>query len=762
MLGLFVNASPVPATISININNNVTECQTQACVDAAKAVKDYIDFNADPCTDFYQYAYVGTFDTVNDENIDIIGDILQGTYDDLITNSKKSKENFHDIGGNDENNDQSDIDKQNFHELQDYYNSCMDTVNIDALGATPVYPMVAKLLKTFATYSDSDNTETKFGTKHTDLLTDALIELYHHGIESVISIVIDADGKHPDENSIQISQPSLILPSKEYYEQKDTLETYRTGLVEILISMIGKNDDTLDVPVKQLQQQKAKESNIQLLSKEQIQDMVDRAVKFEAKLASITLKEEQMQDPVKLYNPTSLAEIQENYSFINWKKLLEAFITDETLIPNTLIVTTPSYFTDLTHWFLSIDNDGQQSGVSLQTMKEYFMIKILKTWLYALDTDTRQQWRHTWAKISSGTFELSPRKRTCINNVVGSFGDMIGHYFAMRRFAGEEEERKQVDDFVTKIHNVWLDRLDDVDWLDPETRQAAIEKVGKIKHKIAYSIASPDVRSPASLRDHYKPIKIIKKSFFANEISFMKWSTKRAWSKVGKPVDKEEWAMSPSDVNAYYSRSSNEIAVPAGILQKPFYNYEAPWYLNYGSIGAIIGHELTHAFDSAGRMYDGTGKLENWWSPETAKHFEGQSDCFVKQYNDFIVEGPNGRFVNVNGQLTLAENLADNGGIAASYQAFQKIWSEPQLSGQQHAKLPGIDLSPEELFFTSFARTWCSATRPEALVEAVYTDVHSPERYRVIGTVQNSVDFAKVFKCPQGSPMNPEKKCVIW
>ncbi|KAI7857157.1 hypothetical protein BDC45DRAFT_501810 [Circinella umbellata] len=774
MLNFFVGASPVLAPMAFSVSN-VTECQTQACIDAAKSVKDYVDFNVDPCTDFYQYACgawtknahipddkaaVGTFNNVNEENTDIISNILQGTYNDLINNSNSTKKN-----GYDNVDDQSNIDKQNFHQIQDYYNSCMDVKNIDTLGATPVYPMVSKLFKDFSvpeTLIIEDNRQRRisFNTQYADMLTNALIGLFQQGIETIVSVSIGADDKYPDNNIIQISQPELSLPSKEYYEQEDILNIYRSGLVELLTAMIGKDNNKTDSELQRLQQQKAQESNFQLLSNEQIQDLVNRIVKLESKLANITLKEDQLQDPTKLYNPMSLTEIQGKYPFINWSKLFKSLIPEGTPEPETFIVNTPSYFTDLNNWLLS--PLSSEEGVDLQTMQDFFMINVLKTWLYAIDTDTRRIWRHAWAKISSGSFELPVRSHTCVNNVVRSFGHTIGRYFVMRRFAGDEEERKQVDDFVTQIHEVWLKRLNDLDWLDPETRQAAIEKVGKIKHKIAYSIVSPDIRSPEVLRDYYAPIKIKKKSFFENELSIMGWFVRKSWSKVGKPVDKDEWGMSPSQVNAYYSPNTNEIAVPAGILQVPFYNYGAPWYLNYGSMGAIVGHELTHAFDSSGRMYNGDGKLEDWWSPETSKHFEDQSQCFVEQYDKFTVEAPNGKSVNVNGQLTLGENLADNGGIAASYQAFQDAWNNEKLSGKQDVRLPGIDLSPEALFYINFARTWCSVARPEALMQKVYTDVHSPDRYRVIGTVQNSLDFANVFQCPKGSPMNPEKKCVIW
>ena len=254
----------------------------------------------------------------------------------------------------------------------------------------------------------------------------------------------------------------------------------------------------------------------------------------------------------------SLTEIQKKYPFINWSKLFKSLIPNGTPEPETFIVNTPAYFTDLTNWLLS--PAPSEEGVNLQTMQDLFMIKVLKTWLYALDTDTRRIWRHAWAKIYSGSVELPARSDTCVNNVVGSFGNIIGRYFIMRRFAGDEEERKQIDDFVTKIHEVWLNRLDDLDWLDSETRQAAIEKVGKIKHKIAYSIVSPDVRSPAALLDYYAPIKIKNNSFFENELSIVDWSIKRTWAKVDKPVDKDEWGMNPSEVNAYYSPNGNEVS----------------------------------------------------------------------------------------------------------------------------------------------------------------------------------------------------------
>ncbi|KAI8141680.1 hypothetical protein BJV82DRAFT_172618 [Fennellomyces sp. T-0311] len=744
MLGLFVSASPV--------TTSVPECTTQACVDAAKSVKEYIDFNADPCSDFYQYAcgawmesakipddkaFVGTFDTTRDQNTDAIRDLLEGTFDDITKGTECAENDFH-------YKSQMDLDKQNFQTLQDYYTSCMDVAKIDALGATPIYPSLAKILAQIPDSQDS------FTAQHVDQLTDALIEVYRQGQQPLVSISVGADDKRPDENSIQIGQPQLTLPSKEYYTQPETVQIYRDGLIEVMEVMIGSDNPDLAG--------KAQEANIKLYSAAEIADIVNRVVDFEIKLASISLREDQLVDPLKVYNPMTMDEIQQKYHVINWNKFFGAFVPKGTPVPKDLIVSTPSFFADLTTWFFD------QGGVKVQTLKDFFMIKNLKAWLYATDTKTRSMWRRTSAKISSGTFELPLRYRVCVDNVSGSFGEMIGRYFIEHKFGGEKE-RKQVDAFIDLIHKSWLERLHAVTWLDDKTRNAAIEKVNTIKHKVAYSIVSPDVRSPESLRNYYSPMEINRESFFDNELAITDWAIKKIWSKIGKPVDKEEWFMIPSDVNAYYSRSTNEIAVPSGILQGPFYSYGAPAYLNYGSIGSILGHEFTHAFDSAGRMYNGIGKLEDWWTREAGEHFEEQSQCFIKQYDAFQVDGPNGKKVNVNGQLTLAENLADSGGIAASYQAFQKLWAGNDSATRQkgeYGRLPNIDLSPEALFFTSYARTWCSVARPEAAVQLVYTDAHAPERFRVNGILQNSAEFSRVYKCPLGSPMNPEKKCGIW
>ncbi|KAI8144183.1 hypothetical protein BJV82DRAFT_513660 [Fennellomyces sp. T-0311] len=738
MFGLLVSASPVAET--------VPECQTKACANAAETIKDYVDFNADPCEDFFEYSCgswleahpslpenkdrIGTLATINDENRDVLREIMEKTYDDFFKSISWGGNDFH-------LQDQMEIDKENFKKVQTYYDTCMDLSKLDALGPAPVYPLIAKGLP---------------GKLDAASITAAILELENQGLEPFIQFIIEADDKNPDVYAIKLSQPDLTLP-KELYEKPDMLQALRTAFAALLDAVLGDHGSS-SVPLAQ----KAQEAGLKLLSKDEIGAAVERVINLEKHLASLLVNQDQLHDPMNLYHPTALTDLKTKYPFVDWQKIFEFFAPSS--VPNYAIVQTPAFFADLSAWLLPIYSGTADNAETLQAFKDYATVHTIIKWVHALDTNTQQTWRSTSAPFTGRSEKLNPRHETCISVIDEDIGELLGRYYVMRKFGGEKE-RAQVDKVVTRVQEMLLNILGSSDIFDPKTRQAAIEKVNKIKHKVAYSTVSPDDRSPASLKQYYQAMTLTPDSLIANELSAQKWKLERINSKMASPVDKDEWFMTPSTVNAYYNPTTNEIALPAGILQSPVYANDVPDYLNYGAMGFLVGHELTHGFDSSGRQYDGDGKLNDWWTNKTAQSFKDKAQCFVNQYNSFTVEGSNGEVVNVNGQLTLTENLADNGGFLTTYRA----WSGgPTLTGEkpQDEALPGIELTPEQLFFVNYGTLWCGAVRPEQEVRWALTDEHSPAKYRVNGVLQNSAEFANAFKCPQGSPMNPQKKCTLW
>lgn len=286
----------------------------------------------------------------------------------------------------------------------------------------------------------------------------------------------------------------------------------------------------------------------------------------------------------------SIAELHQNYPIADWLQLLRHFTPSEASLPDRVIVSTPRFMKELTDWL--INSAARDDGATTQSMREFFIIKTILANVGNVDKDTREIYRSMNSKIASGTTAPPKRSRVCVSATSNTFGQLLGRYFVMKHFGGEVQ-REQVASFISNIQSTWSERLDQVDWLDAETRAKAIEKVNKINHKEAYSVVTPDVRSADSLANYYADINIDVLNFYGNQKSALMWDISKSWSQIGQKVDKSVWHMDPHEVNAYYSPVFNEIVIPAGILQSPFYHSELPSYLNYGGIGAVIGHEFT-------------------------------------------------------------------------------------------------------------------------------------------------------------------------
>lgn len=307
---------------------------------------------------------------------------------------------------------------------------------------------------------------------------------------------------------------------------------------------------------------------------------------------------------------------------------------------------------------------------------------------------------------------------------------------------------------IHDIRQVFLTNLNKVEWMDEETKEKAKEKAQAIRENIGY----PDyLTNKTALAMMYKGFEIKKDNYFQNMVETFKFYNLKNYKRLGKPVDKGRWGMTPPTVNAYYSSTDNKIAFPAGILQRPFYDHRFPNSLNYGGIGMVVGHEITHGFDDNGRQFNKDGNLARWWSNKSIAAFKNKTACLEKQYSGYKFHGK-----NLKGIQTLGENIADNGGIKQAFQAYQN-WKERSRNGHPEPPLPGLEnFSDEQIFFLGFAQIWCSKYRYEAALSQINFGVHSPGKFRVIGSLSNFDEFSKAFSCKKGSPMNPEKKCIVW
>lgn len=338
--------------------------------------------------------------------------------------------------------------------------------------------------------------------------------------------------------------------------------------------------------------------------------------------------------------------------------------------------------------------------------------------------------------------------RYCVTDTNNAIGFAVGAMFVREVFHGEAKIKGEI--MINNIRNAFKRNLKNLNWMDTETRKAAEIKADAITDMIGF----PDyILHKNELDKQYKDLEVKPNEYFQNNIAFNTFSLKNDLNKLDKPVNKTKWGMTPSTVNAYYTPTKNQIVFPAGILQLPFYDGDNPKCVNYGAMGVVMGHELTHAFDDQGREYDRFGNLNQWWNNNTIKNFKKRAACMQEQYASYGVDGQ-----KLNGKQTLGENIADNGGLKASYHAYLHYSS----NAKQNFTLPGLNYTDRQLFFISFAQVWCQSMTKESTKMQIEKDDHTIAKYRVIGPLTNLREFSEEFQCKAGSKMNPKHKCEVW
>jgi len=379
---------------------------------------------------------------------------------------------------------------------------------------------------------------------------------------------------------------------------------------------------------------------------------------------------------------------------------------------------------------------------SLDSLKTYVSWHVLRDagpWLSQPFVDANFKMR----QALTGQKQIQDRWKRCVDLVDGSLGEALGQRYVELTFGAEGKQRmlKMVDALEKSLN----EDIQGLEWMSAETKKQANVKLQAIRNKIGY----PDV-----YRD-YTSVVIKPNDLLGNVERATEFESKRQIAKIGKPLDRKEWGMTPPTVNAYYSPPRNEIVFPAGILQPPFFDKTMDDAINLGGIGLVIGHELTHGFDDQGRKYDPTGNLRDWWTPEDGKEFEKRVSCVADEYSNFVVVDD----LKLNGRLTLGENTADNGGARIALRALEHMIADDQ-TGKEGQKIDGY--TPEQRFFLGFGRVWCEKRRPEYARMQVTTNPHSPGKYRVDGVVQNMPEFQKAWGCKAGQPMVAENACHVW
>ncbi|KXS19982.1 peptidase family M13 [Gonapodya prolifera JEL478] len=681
-------------------------CLTPECVVGAAAIVNNLNTKVSPCEDFYEFACGGW--TEKNPIPDAKSRI--SSFDVLSDNNKRvlraALESPYRLSSSVPAGQEAQ-DRANFDMVAGLYKTCTNETAIDAVGAKPVLDLLTKL-------------DAQVGD-----LADATAYAHQIGVPVLFGIGVEADFVDPDSNKVYVGQDGISLPSPEYYQEPKTVAFLKQVIT-----------DTFAVIVKDVPKGYADWAAV-----------ADRIVAFETKLAAITLPADELQDPAATYNPTKISTLVSTTPSFPWTEYLNLRFPSaqfpDLVKPDTeIIVTTPKYFADL---------EAVLKAVDLKDLKLYFHWHLIDGYAGALG----EQWREPhkrFRQFLSGAKADPPRWEVCLGVVDNILGYMEGKLFVDAAFSGDSKEAASRT--IDGIKAAMIRRIPELTWIDPATQEEAIAKVKALTRKIGFPDFTLD---PTKLREKYDGLEIDPTSYFQNILQSSEWQESDNLKKINKPVDRSEWDMSPQTVNAYYNPPGNEIEFPAGILQSPFFTAALPSYLNYGGIGAVVGHELTHAFDNNGREFDKEGKLRDWWGEETSRNFEERAQCFVNQYGNFTVKGPDGKSVNVNGKLTLGENLADVGGISRAFEAWKTEAATPEGS-KQNFLLPGLQaFSKEQLFFVSFAQVWCSAVRPAQAVQRVRTDPHSPPVYRVLGAIKDTKEFKTAFGCSGKYPT-----CQIW
>ncbi|KAF1508028.1 Neprilysin, partial [Eudyptula minor] len=693
-------------------------CLDLSCITAARILEN-MDTTAEPCNDFYQYACGGWLKrnvipetSSRYSNFDILRDELEVVLKDVL-----------DTRGN---NDIAAVQK-----AKTLYRSCVNETTIDSRGGRPLISLLPSV-------SDwpvaTTNWDSSYGTAWTAETAIAQLNS-RYGKKVLINFFVGTDDKNSTAHIIHIDQPGLGLPSRDYYECTGAYKEACSAYVDFMISV-----------AKLILQ----ERNISF-NESEISEQMKRVMDLEKEIANATTKSEDRNDPLLLYNKMTLAQLQNNFSLeidhkvFDWSKFINDIMsTVQINIENTehVIVYDPEYLIRLK----SILN--KYTPRDLQNYMIWRFVMDLVNSLSRNYKDTRNAFR----KALYGTTSETAVWRRCANYVNGNMENAVGRLYVEEAFAGDSKH--VVEEMIADIRDVFIKTLDELTWMDAETKKKAEQKATAIRERIGY----PDeiMTDDSKLNSEYQELNYKEEEYFENIIQNLVFTQKKRLKKLREKVDKEEWISGAAVVNAFYSASRNQIVFPAGILQPPFFSASQPKSLNYGGIGMVIGHEITHGFDDNGRNFNENGDLVDWWTEESARNFKELSQCMVYQYGNFSWDLAGGQ--HLSGINTLGENIADNGGVRQAYKAYENFV-------KKHGKeklLPGLQMNHKQLFFLNFAQVWCGTYRPEYAVNSIKTDVHSPGKFRVIGSLQNSPEFSEAFSCTKTNYMDPAKKCRVW
>ncbi|XP_068160623.1 phosphate-regulating neutral endopeptidase PHEX [Antennarius striatus] len=694
-------------------------CLSPECIEAAGSILSKMDQSVDPCEDFYSYSCGGWVK----ENPIPEDSAVYGIYPWLRQQVDiKLKELLETPSGPGE--------LEAVTKAKILYRSCMNETILEKLDSKPLLKTLKQPEFRWPVVGDGLGGDYLWSAERWNLVK-TLAELRNQHSKSVlIRLFVSPDEKNSSYYIIKLDQPSLSLPTREYYTTNTTAAlANRAALLSLMVDVAVM----LGAPEKAALTQ------------------MEKALAFEIKLAQILIPYEDRSSETSYVRKT-LSSLQEEIPQFDWlgfvKRVVESKEDPDRSVSSSepVIARAMPYFRELVKLINSTDTRTVANYVEWRSVFSR-ITSLSRRFLYRyLD----------FARVTTGATSLTPRWDKCVNYVENSLVYATGRLFVDTHF--QEDKKHLMEELIEGIRWAFIDMLEtENDWMDRPTRARAVEKAHAVLAKVGY----PEfILNDTYLNEDLKQLEFNKKDYYGNVMQTLKFIGQSDISWLRKTVPRREWFTNPTTVNAFYSTSTNQIRFPAGELQKPFFwGGGYPRSLSYGAIGVIVGHELTHGFDSNGRKFDKDGNLEKWWSNASETAFQDKSQCMIDQYNGYFWKEAG---LNVRGKRTLAENIADNGGIREAFRAYRK-WVDESRGGEEEPRLPGVGLTNNQLFFLSYAHVRCSSYRPEAARDQIQSGAHSPPKYRVIGAMSNYEEFRKAFSCPESSVMNRgAASCRVW
>lgn len=691
--------------VDSNIKSRITNekpsvCVSTGCVRAASDFLSSIDESVDPCDDFYQFCcgtYLKNAKIPEDEfmvikNVEVHNHVLEQLRSIIEAPIKKNE-------------------AKPFAFLKNSYKVCMDVGAIEEAGLTLARKYLSQIgwpiLDIFE--NDCDWKAMIYKIRK--------IGFFHSGF---FNVYVGTNILNTSQSIITIDEGGTYL-HKEYLKKgfsNSAVKAYYDFVVDFAI-LFGGNRNFI---------------------RKEVKDMVD----FEIKLAKLLLPDDERRNISAMTHQMTITQLEKQFPQLPWLDYITKVLNlpDLAITKTELVdVTVPSYIPKITALLRETPKRVQQNFITW-----IFIEELSSTLPQAI-----RNLKFNFTRITTGLQKIPPRWKECVIEVNKRMTIATSALYVRKYF--DDTAKKNVVEIVDNVKRTFINSLRNLSWMDNCTRTRAIEKAEGMINHVAYP---EELMDDDKIEEYYSELEFSDK-YLLLYLNYQKFYSAKAFGELRKTVNKSDWIYHAGStaVNAYYSVPENGIELPAGILQDVFFSKDRPQYMNYGGIGFIIGHEITHGFDNQGRQTDKDGRLLDWWTKNTESVFIEKAQCFIDQYNKFTLPNSN---LTINGKNTQGENIADNGALKTAYLAYQS-WAKCHLD---EPNLPALNYTRNQIFWMTIANLWCSKERPEILEKMALTASHSPSKFRVIGSMRNSRQFAKDFKCPLGSKMNPVQKCSIW